>query len=129
MESVEDDMLKKLPLNLRIEIEENLLRKSFTQTELAMIQKKLIAELSKPDYKNQGKRGDTSTRNLVGAENRKNHYENTTEKVARLFGESEPTLRERLSFFEQTRDDSRNLDLIVKKSMAIKFRFIRASEK
>jgi hypothetical protein len=41
------DILRKLPLALRIEIEENALRKALTQSELATEQKRILDELRK----------------------------------------------------------------------------------
>ena len=94
------EMLAQLPKALRIEITENIMRKDFTQSELAEIQKELIGEFAKPEMKRQGERRDlktaTSTENSVEVI-RPKRFENTTEKVARLFGESERTVRERLA--------------------------------
>lgn len=91
--------LKRLPLEKRAELEENLLRQDFTEVEKAEIQRELIAEFSKPEYKRQGERTDlTSTKEFVEVEPRR--YENTMQKVAHLFGESEPTVRKRLEVVE-----------------------------
>jgi hypothetical protein len=53
------DVLRKLPLALRIEIEENAQRKPLTQSELAAEQKRILDELRK--YKTPGKRTDLET--------------------------------------------------------------------
>ena len=41
------DIMRKLPLALRVEIEENALRKALTQSELAIEQRRIIKELRK----------------------------------------------------------------------------------
>ena len=41
------DIMRKLPLALRVEIEENALRKALTQSELAVEQRRIIKELRK----------------------------------------------------------------------------------
>jgi N6-adenosine-specific RNA methylase IME4 len=53
------DVLRELPLALRIEIEENAQRKPLTQSELAAEQKRILDELRK--YKTPGKRTDLET--------------------------------------------------------------------
>jgi hypothetical protein len=50
------DILRELPLALRIEIEENAQRKSLTQSELAAEQKRILDALRK--HKTPGKRTD-----------------------------------------------------------------------
>ncbi len=96
---IDRDILSRLSWALRVEVEENVTRKDFTQSELADIQGKLIAELSKPEMKRQGERSDlsavTSTEIAVEVVKPK-RSRNTTEKVARLFGESKRTVRKRI---------------------------------
>jgi N6-adenosine-specific RNA methylase IME4 len=88
------ELLRRLPPHLRIEIEENVQRKDFTESELGAIQRALINELSKPEMKRQGARTDlTCTAQDRTSSSRR---QNSTEKVAKLFGESERTVRRRL---------------------------------
>jgi N6-adenosine-specific RNA methylase IME4 len=88
------ELLRRLPSHLRIEIEENIQRKDFTESELGAIQRALIDELSKPEMKRQGARTDlTCTAQDRTSSTRR---QNTTEKVAKLFGESERTVQRRL---------------------------------
>ena len=94
------DALALLPYSVRAEIEENILRKDFTQSELAEIQRELIAVMSRPEFKNQGERTDlTCTPNDVQVEP-VTRRENVTEKVAKLFGEGEGTVRRRFEIVE-----------------------------
>jgi hypothetical protein len=50
------DILRKLPLALRVEVEENAQRKPLTQSELAFEQRRILAELRK--HKTPGTRND-----------------------------------------------------------------------
>ena len=98
------DVLKRLPIELHAELAENVLRKDFTESEKAEIQKRLIQEFSKPEYKEQGRRTDlTCTKEFVQVEAPKRR-ENATQKVAKLFGESEPTTRKRLEICDSGDD-------------------------
>ena len=93
------ELIRRLPLALRIELDENLLRKDFTQLELASIQKWLISEFSSPERKEQGKRTDLSDRTCTenSVQVAPIRRENITAKVAKIFGESERTVRNRLA--------------------------------
>jgi N6-adenosine-specific RNA methylase IME4 len=94
-------MLAALPIELRIEIEENVQRKDFTQSELADIQRTVIEHWSKIAKENQGRRSDlTSTQGCVEVAEKPSRYLNVTEKVARLFNESEGQTRKRLAVVE-----------------------------
>ena len=88
-----------LPIELRAQIAENVIRKDFTQSELAAVQETVIAYLSKQQKANQGHRTDleeaTCTEIAVQVE-KPSRRTNTTEKVAKMFGESERTVRKRL---------------------------------
>jgi hypothetical protein len=105
---VDRDLLQRLPWALRVEIEENITRKDFTQEELAEIQARLVSELSVPEAKSLGRRSDLAPSTCTGrpvqvpAAHRR---QNTTEKVGRLFGESERTVRERTAVVEAARKD------------------------
>ena len=111
---VDLDLMKNLPIHLRVEIEENLVRKSFNDSELAEVQKRLIGELSKRQYKRQGRRNGTSTQNYVEARKPK-RTPNTTQKVARMFGESEMTLRKRFDVVEKAKTNPEKFELILQK--------------
>ncbi|KXB03096.1 hypothetical protein AKJ45_02585 [candidate division MSBL1 archaeon SCGC-AAA261F19] len=56
MATVSGDWIKKLPLDSQIEIYENIVRKDYTQVELAKIQSELKDEFSK--HTEQGRRTD-----------------------------------------------------------------------
>jgi N6-adenosine-specific RNA methylase IME4 len=88
------ELLRRLPPHLRIEIEANVQRKDFTESELGAIQRALINELSKPEMKRQGERTDLTC--TAPDRTSSSRRENTTEKVAKLFGESERTVTRRL---------------------------------
>ena len=79
------------------EAAENFCRKDFTQSELAEIQRVILEHWSVARKAGQGKRTDlTSTQTAVEV-GKPAPVENTTEQVARLFGESEHTTRKRLA--------------------------------
>jgi N6-adenosine-specific RNA methylase IME4 len=87
------DILRKLPLGLRIEIEENAQRKSLTQSELAHEQRRILQELRK--HKAPGTRTDlkggkaTSAKALAEVR--------TTSIVGNLYGESGTQVEKRLA--------------------------------
>jgi N6-adenosine-specific RNA methylase IME4 len=85
------DTLRKLPLELRIEIEENAQRKPLTQSELAAEQRTILAVLRK--FKTPGQRtdlnGGTATSEKVFSEVR------ATAIVGRLYGESHKQVERR----------------------------------
>ena len=110
MKPIPYDLLRSLPLPERLEIEENLLRKDFSQAELAEIQRRLIEVWSQPEHKEQGQRTDlqnaTCTQSCVQVrDGKRRRRTNTTQKVARLFGESEMTLRKRLTVVEAAEEE------------------------
>ncbi|MFI5450470.1 MAG: DNA methyltransferase, partial [Candidatus Bathyarchaeia archaeon] len=107
-------VVQKLPLALRVEVEENLIRKNFTDSELATIQKRLIDELSKPEYKHQGKKLGMEEAEKSSSPS-KQRWENTTQKVARLFNESETTVRKRIEVVEKVRADPKNFSDVLEK--------------
>ena len=92
--NVDPKLLAALPLLLRVEIEENVQRKEFTQSELADIQLTLIDHLS--SHKNQGQRNDLTCTEKPVQVDAPARRENSTEQVARIFGESERTVRNRI---------------------------------
>jgi N6-adenosine-specific RNA methylase IME4 len=99
------ELLSALPLYLRAEIEENVTRKDFTQSELAEIQRVILDHFAAARKLSQGSRTDlTSTKTCVEV-GRSKRVENSTEQVARLFGESEGTLRKRLAIVEAAARD------------------------
>jgi N6-adenosine-specific RNA methylase IME4 len=83
------DILNKLPLALRVEIEENAQRKNLSQTELAAEQRRILAELRK--YKTPGARNDlkAGTSGNVFPEVR------ATDIVGRLYNESRKQVEKR----------------------------------
>jgi N6-adenosine-specific RNA methylase IME4 len=88
------DILRKLPLALRIEIEENAQRKSLTQSELAIAQRHILNEVRK--YKRPGERTD-----LKGATSGQSCPEvRATDIVGQIFGESRKQVENRLAVVE-----------------------------
>ena len=80
---IDRSLLQGLPLKMQVEIEENICRKDFTETELGSIQEMLIAHFSKPENKRQGQRTDlTCTENSVQVPSPYRRG-NATEKVAK----------------------------------------------
>jgi len=105
---LDEDVLDSLPLQLRAEIVENIDRKSFTQSELAEIQGMLITRLSSPEFQRRGRRSQAQIDADAAAGivyERPKRFENVTEKVAKLFGESEMTVRKRLAVAQAAKDD------------------------
>ena len=100
MTEINEKALEKLPIELRIEIEENIHRKGYTQSELAEIQKFIRAELSK--YTEPGRRTDlgkeTSSKILEEVDH------GTLEVVSKLFGESHETTRKRMYIFNHEKE-------------------------
>jgi len=89
------DILRKLPLALRIEIEENAQHKPLTQSELAIEQRRILAELRK--HRAPGTRTDlkpTSAKDFAQVENR------ATKIVGRLFNESDRQVEKRLAIID-----------------------------
>jgi N6-adenosine-specific RNA methylase IME4 len=86
------DMLSKLPFALRVEIEENAQRKPLTQSELALEQRRILAELRK--YKTPGARNDlnTSAKDFAQVEATR-----ATKIVGRLFNESHRQIEKRFA--------------------------------
>jgi N6-adenosine-specific RNA methylase IME4 len=82
------DILRKLPLALRIEIEENARRKSLTQSELAIQQRRILVELRK--HKTPGKRTD-----LNGTSASRKAEVRLTEIVGKIFNEGHAVVEKR----------------------------------
>jgi N6-adenosine-specific RNA methylase IME4 len=88
------DLLRKLPLALRIEIEENAQRKPLTQSELAVEQRRILEHLRK--HKTPGTRND-----LKSATAEKGFSEvRATTLVGKLFNESHKQVEKRLAIIE-----------------------------
>lgn len=101
---LDPELLGALPFALRAEIEENVTRKNFTQSELAEAQRLIIEHWSALRRQRQGMRTDlTSTKNFV--EVGSNRSDNTTALVAKLFGESEPTTRKRFAVVDAAKTE------------------------
>ena len=78
------DILRKLPLALRVEIEENALRKALTQSELAVEQRQIIKELRK--YTKPGTRTDLTSGDVFPEV--PEPEARVTDIVGKLYGES-----------------------------------------
>src|SRR5947209_4812320 len=110
--AITPEMLAQLPKALRIEIDENVQRKDFTETELAHLQRRLIGHLSEEAKKRQlaGRAAEPAQPRDVQAAGpegvppstapKAHRRLSTTEKVARMFGEKEETVRRRLAVVE-----------------------------
>jgi N6-adenosine-specific RNA methylase IME4 len=90
------DVLRKLPLAMRIEIEENAARKSLTQSELAFEQRRILAELRKhtaPGSRTDLKGGKATSGNMLP-------QVHTTSVVGKLYGESRTQVERRLAVMD-----------------------------
>jgi N6-adenosine-specific RNA methylase IME4 len=86
------DVLRRLPLALRIEIEENAQRKPLTQSEVAIEQQRILAQLRK--HKTPGTRNDLTTpaKDFAQVETKR-----LTKIVGELFNESDRQVEKRLA--------------------------------
>jgi N6-adenosine-specific RNA methylase IME4 len=89
------DVLRQLPLAVRIEIEENVQRKSLTQSELATEQRRILQELRK--HTAPGKRTDL---NITTSAKDFAEVERATRIVGALFNESDRQVEKRLAIVE-----------------------------
>ncbi|KXB08076.1 hypothetical protein AKJ58_00990 [candidate division MSBL1 archaeon SCGC-AAA385D11] len=100
MATVSGDWIKKLPLDSQIEIYENIVRKDYTQVELAKIQSELKDEFSK--HTEQGRRTDledgTSAKNFA-------EVKRVSDMVGGIFGESGRTVEKRVSVYKQAKEN------------------------
>lgn len=90
------EVLRKLPLAMRIEIEENAARKSLTQSELAFEQRRILAELRKhtaPGSRTDLKGGKATYGNMLP-------QVHTTSVVGKLYGESRTQVERRLAVID-----------------------------
>jgi N6-adenosine-specific RNA methylase IME4 len=90
------DILRKLPLALRIEIEENAQRKALTQSELATEQRRILIELRK--HLTPGARSDlkaSSAKAFAQVEEKR-----ATKIVGKLFNESDRQVEKRLAIID-----------------------------
>ena len=88
------DILRKLPLALRVEIEENALRKTLTQSELAVEQRRILKEIRK--YTKPGQRTDLTSGNVF-PEVIPEPEVRATDIVGKLYGESRKQVERRLA--------------------------------
>ncbi len=95
------ELLSTLPMALRIEIEENALRKDLTQSELAHQQERILAELSK--HKTPGTRNDLKP--STPAEPYAQVSPRLTGMVAKLFGESASQIERRAAVVSAAKAD------------------------
>jgi hypothetical protein len=88
------NILRNLPLGLRIEIEENAQRKPLTQSELAIQQRHILNELRK--YKKPGERTDLK----AGTSGKGFPEVRATDLVGKLFNESRKQVEKRLAIVD-----------------------------
>jgi hypothetical protein len=91
------DILRKLPLALRVQIEENAQRKPLTQSELAAEQRRILAELRKHQTlgARTGLKGATSAKTFAQVDETR-----ATKVVGRLFNESDRQIEKRLAIVD-----------------------------
>ena len=103
------DILRKLPLALRVEIEENALRKALTQSELAIEQRRIIKELRK--YTKPGERTDLTSGDIFPEV--PEPEVRVTDIVGKLYGESRKQVERRRAVVEAAeREPERFGDLV-----------------
>jgi len=96
---IDYNLLKLLPFELRVEIEENRVRDDLKQSEIAECERQLIKELEK--HTKPGKRTDlTSVSRETEVE-----IGRSTEQVGKIFGESKDTVHRRLAIVEAAEED------------------------
>ena len=88
------DIFRKLPLALRIQIEENAQRKPLTQSELAIEQRRILAELRK--HKTPGERTDLKP----GTSGKTFPEVRATDLIGKLFNESRKQVEKRLAIVD-----------------------------
>ena len=93
------NFLADLPPEVRFQIENGLLTKPLTQSELAYQQRLVIQTLHA--HTNQGRRNDlagasTCTQGYVQVDEQRRRRQNCTEKAAKYYGESASTIRKRI---------------------------------
>ena len=99
------DMLRRLPFALRVEIEENAQRKPLTQSELAIEQRRILAELRK--HKTPGARTDLK----AGTSGQTFPEVRATDLVAKLFNESRKQVEKRLAVVEAAEAEPDNVKI------------------
>ena len=103
------DIMKKLPVALRIEIEENAQRKPLTQSELAVQQKRILDELRK--HKAPGTRTDLRERKITSE---KPFSEvRATALVGQLFNESHKQIEKRIAVVAAAKAEPRKYGKLV----------------
>ena len=110
------DYIKKLPLRERMEIEENINRKDFTQSELAELQANLINKFKQ--FKHPGSRTDLTSGINVPQVGR------VTSVVADLFGENRKKVEHRQQVFESG-DEELIREMDVRDSVNIAYRKLK----
>ena len=103
------DVLRKLPLALRVEIEENAQRKALTQSELAAAQKRILDELRK--YKAPGTRNDLKGREATSGKALPQVH--ATGIVGKLFNESRVQVEKRLAVVDAADADRKKFGKLV----------------
>lgn len=98
---IDNELLENLPLDLQGEIIENIMRKDYTEVELAEMQKDLKDRFS--ERTNQGERTDlkengTSVRNHT-------EVNRTDERIAKIFREGQKKVNKRISVLEAAREN------------------------
>jgi N6-adenosine-specific RNA methylase IME4 len=90
------DMLARLPFKLRVEIEENALRKPLTQSELAFEQRRILAELRK--HKTPGTRTDLKGGEATSGKDLPQVH--VTAVVGKIYGESRTQVEKRFAIVD-----------------------------
>jgi N6-adenosine-specific RNA methylase IME4 len=105
------NIVRKLPLALRVEIEENALRKPLTQSELAAEQRRILKELRK--YTKPGERTDLTSGDIF-PEVIPEPEVRPTDIVGKLFGESRKQVERRLAIFDAAEREPEKFGHLVK---------------
>lgn len=93
------DILKLMPLKFRAQIEENVIREDFRQSEIAAIQEEIrryVASVNPPGRPKKGTRKGKLSKYL-------DSFSRTDDVIAHLFGESGETIRKRRAIMEAAR--------------------------
>lgn len=109
------EILDKLPLSLRIEIEENISRKDFSQSERAALQEAILAEVRR--HGEPGRRTDLETSGNNFPKVRK-EPERATQTVGRIFGESGKQVQQRIAIVTAAKNNPGQLDASAGRSTA-----------
>ncbi len=110
---LDPELLAALPFALRAEVEGNVTRKDFSQSELAEIQSVILDHWTAVRKQRQGARTDLTSTQVAVEVGKPKRVENTHEQVAKLFGESEHTTRKRLAIVDAARAEPERFSKLV----------------